>query len=306
MTTATAPLRGPRPRARRAGMPVAERAVLAIMLLPALAVLVPFFLLPMAVLVRNSIWIQQAPGLLLPGFSLDTYLRVLTDLFYLEMFANTFGVSLAVTLLTVLIGYPFAYFIVRRSGRWRAALIWCLYLPLLVSVIARVFGWIVITADSGLINATLLGLGVVEEPVRILYAPSGMLLGMTHRYLPIMVLPIAAAIVKSDPALIRASRDLGSGPMATFFRVELPLSLPGIVAGAQLVFAAVLSDFVLPLLLGSTRFRMLAPAIYDEAVGRMNWGHAAAIACLGVAVMAIVLMASNIVVRRLAPWARSL
>ena len=92
-------------------MPVAERAVLAIMLLPALAVLVPFFLLPMAVLVRNSIWIQQAPGLLVPGISLDTYLRVLTDLFYLEMFANTFGVSLAVTLLTVLIGYPFAYFI---------------------------------------------------------------------------------------------------------------------------------------------------------------------------------------------------
>ena len=87
--------------------------------------------------------------------------------------------------------------------------------------------------------------------MRILYAPSGMLLGMTHRYLPIMVLPIAAAIVKSDPALIRASRDLGSGPVATFFRVELPLSLPGIVAGAQLVFAAVLSDFVLPLLLGS-------------------------------------------------------
>lgn len=95
-----------------------------------------------------------------------------------------------------------------------------------------------------------------------------------------MILPIAAALAKSDPVLVRASSDLGEGRWRTFMRVELPLSIPGMVAGAQLVFAAALSDFVLPVLLGSTRFRMLAPAIYAEAVGQLNWERASAIACV--------------------------
>ncbi len=283
-----------------------ETTVVVLLLAPTIAIFVPFFMMPMVVLGRYSLSLDDATALIVPDWVLTNYLSIISQWYYIEMYINTFGVSLLITLMTLFIGYPFAYYIVRISDRWRSLLIWLIYLPLLVSVIARTFGWMVILGDGGLINGVLMGLGWIENPLRILYEPQAMLVGMTHRYLPIMILPVAAAIVKTDPTLIRASRGLGEGPIKTFFRVELPLSLPGIVAGSQLVFAAVLSDFVLPQLLGSTRFRMLAPAIYEEAIGRMSWANAAAVACLGVVIMAMVLLISNVVFRRYAPWARAI
>jgi ABC-type spermidine/putrescine transport system permease subunit I len=152
----------------------------------------------------------------------------------------------------------------------------------------------------------MLWIGLWSSPARIVYEVSGMLLGMVHRYLPMMVLPIATSVAKTPTELWRASINLGASPARTFFRVEMPLSLPGIVAGCQLVFASVLSDFVLPTLMGTTRLKMLAPAIYEEAVGRMSWATAGTMACLSLALLAVLLLATTALMRRLAPWARTL
>jgi ABC-type spermidine/putrescine transport system permease subunit I len=276
------------------------------LLLPSFIVLVPFFVFPLAALLRNSFNRDDPTALMVQDFTWRNYARILTDTLYLRSFENSLSIAAAITATTLLLGYPFAYFLVRRTRTWGPVLRWVVYTPLIVSVIARVFGWIVITADSGLINSTLLALHLIDEPLRILFNVGGVFIGMTHRYFPLMVLPIAAAVARIDPALLAASSGLGAGATRTFLQVALPLSLPGVVAGVQLVFAAVLSDFVMPLLLGSTRFRLIAPAIFEEAIGTVSWASAAAMAVVMLLITAVMLLMTTWAFRRAAPWARTL
>lgn len=275
-------------------------------LLPALAVLVPFFVFPVAVLVRNSFYRDDPSALIVPDVTLDNYVRILTDAYYLQIFLRTLSVALGVSAVTLIVSYPFAYYLVRHAGRARPVLLWIVYLPLVVSVVARVFGWIVITGDSGLINTALTAAGLVDRPLRILYEVTGMVIGLTHRYLPLMVLPLVNAIEKIDRTLLTASTGLGASALRTQVRIVLPLSIPGAVAGVQLVFAGVLSDFVLPSLMGTTRFRMAAPAIYDEAIANVSWATAASMGVVMLLVVVLMLTGTNLALRRLAPWARTL
>ena len=275
------------------------------LLIPVLTILIPLFLFPLAILLRNSFNWDEPGAIMVEDFIVANYARILTDSYYASLFGNSILVAGGVALLTLIIGYPFAYYLVRWAGERRNLLLWIIYTPLIVSVITRVFGWMIITADSGLINTVLIALGVTEGPVHILFEVSGMVIGMVHRYLPLMILPLANSIAKIDLRILLASTSLGAGSAATFARVIVPLSLPGIFAGLQLVIAVVLSDFVLPTLLGTTRFRMLAPAIYDEAIANVRWANSAAMAILMVALVVLVLLSMNLVLRRAAPWAKS-
>ena len=276
-----------------------------LLLVPVLTILVPLFLFPLAVLLRNSLNWDDPSAIMVADLSFANYARILTDGYYASLFGNSMLIAVGVAVITLVIGYPFAYYLVRWAGERRNLLLWIIYTPLIVSVITRVFGWMIITADSGLINTVLIALGVTEGPVHILFEVSGMVIGMVHRYLPLMILPLANSIAKIDVRILLASTSLGAGSAATFARVIVPLSLPGIFAGLQLVIAVVLSDFVLPTLLGTTRFRMLAPAIYDEAIANVRWANSAAMAILMVALVVLVLLSMNLVLRRAAPWARS-
>ena len=276
-----------------------------LLLVPVLTILVPLFLFPLAVLLRNSLNWDDPSAIMVADFTFRNYARILTDGYYASLFGNSMLVAMGVAVITLVIGYPFAYYLVRWAGERRNLLLWIIYTPLIVSVITRVFGWMIITADSGLINTVLMTIGVTEGPVHILFEVSGMVIGMVHRYLPLMILPLANSIAKIDLRILLASTSLGAGSAATFARVIVPLSLPGIFAGLQLVIAVVLSDFVLPTLLGTTRFRMLAPAIYDEAIANVRWANSAAMAILMVALVVVVLLSMNLVLRRAAPWAKS-
>lgn len=283
-----------------------RRAAPWVWLVPSIAIFVPFFILPMAVVLRNSFNRDDPLALMVEDFTLANYAEILSDPYYLTVFTNSIGVSLGVTLGTLILGYPFAYYLVRYARTSRAFLLWAIYLPLMVSVIVRAFGWIVITADSGLINSTLLALGVLKSPLIMLFELESMVPAMIHRYLPLMALPLINALGRIDENLHSASANLGGGRFYTFRRVVLPLSSPGIIAGSQLVFANVLSDFVIPNLLGSTRFRVLAPVIYEEAAVHVAWATAAALAMVMLVIVAVMLAASNYTFRRLAPWARNL
>ncbi len=275
------------------------------LLIPALTILIPLFLFPLAVLLRNSFNWDEPGAIMVEDFIIDNYVRILTDVYYASLFGNSILVAVGVAVLTLIIGYPFAFFLVRWAGKRRNLLLWIIYTPLIVSVITRVFGWMIITADSGLINNLLQATGLTDRPVHILFEVSGMVIGMVHRYLPLMILPLANSIAKIDMRILLASTSLGAGTSATFARVVIPLSLPGIIAGLQLVIAVVLSDFVLPILLGTPRFRMLAPAIYDEAIANVRWANSATMAILMVAVVVLILLSMNLVLRRAAPWAKS-
>jgi ABC-type spermidine/putrescine transport system permease subunit I len=239
-------------------------------------------------------------------FTGDNYARVLTDPYYLQVFANTLIVAGLVTALSLFIAYPFALLITRASARTRVLLLWTVYLPLYVSVIMRAFGWTVILADSGIVNQMLLATGIIHAPLRILFQFDGMTIGILHRYLPLMIIPLVAALQKIDLSLNRASSNLGASRWRTLMRVTVPLSLPGIAAGAQLVFAGVLSDYALPALLGSTQYQLTAPAIYYEAVTNTSWALAGAMATLVLGIVALFLVLANLTLQRFAPWASSL
>ena len=275
-------------------------------LLPAGALIIPFFLLPLGVVARNSVYRDDPMRFVIPDFTLANYVKVLSDQYYLQVFGNTLLIAAIVSLIALVVAYPFAQLLARVSGRSRVLLFWAIYLPLYVSVIMRVFGWMVITADSGMINTALLALHVVDQPVRMLYEVEGMTLGILHRYLPLMIVPLVAALQKLDDELLKASANLGAGRWYTWRRVILPLSLPGVVAGTQLVFAGVLSDYVLPSLMGTTRFPMVAPAIFYEAATNGSWATAGAMGTLVLAAVALFLVGANRALKRFAPWASTL
>jgi len=276
-----------------------------LLVLPVLLVVVPFFLLPLGVLLRNSLYRDDPRLLLVPDTTLVNYVKLLSDSYYSGIFLNSLGIAFLIALITLFIAYPLAWYMVQQKGRKLTILLWCVYLPLIVSVISRVYGWMVITADSGLINSLLIWSGLTEEPIRMLFDPIGMTIGMVHRYLPLMILPLYSALNRLDRQVLSASSTLGATGSQSFFRVILPLSLPGVFVGVQLTVAVVLSDYVLPLLLGSSRFPMVAPAIHDEALSMLRWASAAAMAVLTIVAVALVIVASNLLLRWLAPWSRA-
>jgi putative spermidine/putrescine transport system permease protein len=274
-----------------------------IWLAPAGALLIPFFVMPIAILVRNSVYRDSPNGFVIPDFTLANYARVLSDTYYLQVFANTLISAVGIALLALVISYPFAWLLAQATRGSRAFLVWAVYLPIYASVIMRVFGWMVIIADSGMVNQALLAVGAIAAPIRMMNEAEGMAIGLLHRYLPLMIIPLATALAKVDSSLLRASANLGGGWWFTWRRVVLPISIPGAVAGTQLVFAAVLSDYVIPAMMGSTRFQMLAPAIFYEATTNASWALSGAIGSLVLLSVILFLLIMNLIVRRFAPWA---
>ncbi|MCK8787064.1 ABC transporter permease [Roseomonas sp. NAR14] len=275
-------------------------------LLPAGCLLVPFFVLPLAVTFRNSFWRDDDSGVAVPAFTFANYARVLGDPYYLQVFGNTLWIALLIAALALAIAFPFAWLLARLTGRAQALVFWVVYLPLYVSVVMRAFGWIVILADSGVVNQALLAMGLIRQPIRILFEVEGMVIGMLHRYLPLMIVPLVTALRKLDPSLLRASANLGAGHWYTWRRVVVPAALPGIVAGTQLVFSGVLSDYVTPSLMGASGYQLVAPAIYYEAATNSAWALAGAMATLTLALVSLLLVVANALLRRFAPWAATL
>lgn len=269
---------------------------------PAAIVLAPFFFLPLVLLFRNSLNRDDPMLLMVPDFTVVNYIKALSDPFYLQLFANTIGAALFVAVIATVIAYPFSYFIARYARRSIGLVVWAVYMPLFVSVIVRVFGWMIVLADSGLLNSMLLKLHFMQAPLRLLFEVDGMLIGMVHRYLPLAILPLFNAMKKIPDELHRASANLGATPVGIIRDVVFPLSIPGVVISLQLTFAGALSDFVLPQVLGSPRFRMLAPAIYSEATTNLSSAMAAALAVLMLTFIIALLGASGYLVKRVTPW----
>lgn len=281
----------------------ARRLAPLIWLLPAGALLIPFFLMPIVVLLRDSFYRDDPLGMLLPDMTMANYVKVVTDSYYLHVFGNTFAAAIGIALFSLIISYPFAWLMTQARAQNRAFLVWAVYLPIYASVIMRVFGWMVIIADSGMVNRGLLTVGLVATPIQMINEWSGMTIGLLHRYLPLMIIPLATALSKVEAPILRASANLGAGWWLTWRRVILPISLPGAVAGIQLVFAAVLSDYVIPAMMGSPRFQMLAPAVYYEATTNARWALSGAMGSLVLLLVILFLLTMNMVARRFAPWA---
>jgi putrescine transport system permease protein len=200
------------------------------------------------------------------------------DAFYLEAYLRSLRVAALSALLCLLLGYPMAYAIARAPEARRPLLLMFVVLPFWTSFLLRVMAWIGLLQDQGVINGLLLSLGLISEPVRMLYTDAAVYLGIVYCYLPFMVLPLYATLAKLDPVLLEAAADLGARPVRAFLTVTLPLSLPGIVAGFMLVFIPAVGEFVIPELLGGPSAQLVGRVLWVEFFQNRDWPMASALA----------------------------
>lgn len=245
-----------------------------LLLLPALALMGYAFLLPLLNFFRFSFY-RFSRGQLEAALSFETYRDFLVDPYYRYIIYDTVRIAGTVTILAVLIAYPLAYALARvnRPGlqKWLGLIV---FSPMLVSVVVRSYGWTILLADQGPVNFILQQLQIADDPIRLVYNLTGVLISLVHVFLPFVVFPIFSSMVRLDSSLKEASEDLGAGWWTTFRRVTLPLTLPGVVAGAQIVFTLALGAFVTPAILGGGRVLVLPLHIYT-ATSDINWPVAA-------------------------------
>jgi putrescine transport system permease protein len=206
---------------------------------------------------------------------------------YVEAYLRSTWYALCTAVLCLVLGYPFAYFIARSAPSVRPALLMMVMLPFWTSFLLRVYAWKGILADDGVLNQLLLALGLTQEPVLMLYTNVSMLVGMTYVYLPFMVLPLYANLVKMDLRLLEAAYDLGASPFKAFWLITVPLSRPAIIAGFMLVFIPCVGEFVIPSLLGGPENIMIGRVVWDELFTSNNWPRASALAVLMIALIVV-------------------
>jgi putrescine transport system permease protein len=206
---------------------------------------------------------------------------------YIEAYARSIWYALCTAVLCLVMGYPFSYFIARSAPSLRPALLMMVMLPFWTSFLLRVYAWKGILADQGVLNQMLLALGLITEPMQMLYTDVSMLVGMTYVYLPFMVLPLYANLVKMDIRLLEAAYDLGASPFKAFWLVTVPLSKAGIVAGFMLVFIPCVGEFVIPSLLGGPENIMIGRVVWDEMFTSNNWPRASALAVVMIGLIVV-------------------
>lgn len=258
------------------------------LLTPGLLWLTLFFLVPLLLMLGTSVMHRGVYGGVEPGFTLEHYRRFLDPLYLHVLWRTIWWAGLA-TLMCLLLGFPVAWLIAR--SRHKNLLLFLVVLPFWTSFLVRTFAIIFLLRDTGLVNSLLLRLGVISEPLTLLYTPFAVLLGLVYGFLPFMILPIFASLEKLDPSLLEAAETLGARPRAQFFRIALPLSLPGVIAGCLLVFVQALGSFVTSDLLGGAKQVMIGNLVQNQFTSARNWpfGSAASFVLVGVVLVAVVL-----------------
>ena len=263
------------------------------LLLPLGAFFVLFFAAPLIVLLLVSL----SDGLALDRFTLAQYAKFLGDAFSLSILFDTLALGVKATLVCLIFGLPLAWVCVHAPARLRSLLLFLVILPILTSVVVRTFSWIVILGRQGVLNQIALGLGLTQEPLRLLYTEPGVVMVLAQVQMPLMVLPILTVLSKIDPNLADASRVLGAGEWRTLWRVTIPLSLPGVIAGCILTYSACVTAFVTQTLIGGARLIYMPLHIYQQAIGANNWPFAAAISVIFMLAVLIVVYLLNLLTR---------
>jgi putative spermidine/putrescine transport system permease protein len=256
----------------------------AILVVPACLLVLALLIGPMILMFRISLAQYSATKLMTETFSLDNYVRAATDPYYQQVILLTLAVALLCTVLTLIIAYPAAYWVGRLQSRWKSLVIIATLFPLLVGNVVRSAGWMALFERDGLINVTLRGIGIISQPLELMYTPKAVVFGIVAVVLPYMILTIAAVIESIPRDLEDAAASLGASGLKTFWRVILPLSMPGVAAGSILVFVLCMNTYATAVLLGGPRFKMMAPAIFDQYVRGNNWPMGATLAFMLLAV----------------------
>lgn len=247
-----------------------EHISMLLLLTPALVIVVVLLILPLCWLALQSVQTEE-------GFSLANYIRIFQESIYRDTFALTFKISFMVTMLSILMGFPIAYAASRLQGFWANLILICVILPFWTSVLVRAYAWLVLLQRRGLVNQTLMDLGIIDQPLTLMHNTTGTVIGTLHVMLPFMVLPLYSVMKKIPQDLMQASESLGAKPFYTFRRVFLPMAAPGIMAGSILVFVICLGFFITPELLGGGRTILVSMLVQRNVELYHAWGAASAV-----------------------------
>jgi putative spermidine/putrescine transport system permease protein len=257
---------------------------MALLVVPACLLVLGLLIGPMVLMFRISLNQFSPTQLMIEAFSFDNYMQAAADPYYQEVILTTLGMALLCTALTLVIAFPAAYWLGRLESRWKSLVVIATLFPLLVGNVVRSAGWMALFTREGLINTVLLKTHAISEPLTLMYTPKAVVLGIIAVVLPYMILTIAAVIESIPRNLEEAAANLGASAFQQFWRVILPLSAPGVAAGAILAFVLCMNTYATAVLLGGPRFKMMAPAIFDQFVRGNNWPMGAALAFMLLAV----------------------
>ena len=251
-----------------------------LLIAPAAVLLGVFLLVPYLNIVLMSFRPPATGAPYGPGLTLDNYQRALTDGYYLGQLGSTLWIALLTTAATLLVGFPVAWQLARSRSRWRPVLYGIVLSPLLVGIVVRSFGWTILLGNNGVLNKAARALGLTLAPLPLMYNTLGIVIALTHVFLPFMILPVMASLQTIDPALEAAGRSLGATRRVAFRRIVLPLALPGIQSGCILVFVLALSAYVTPVLIGGMRVKTMTLTVVDTLTDAFQWPLGSALALM--------------------------
>jgi putative spermidine/putrescine transport system permease protein len=265
---------------------------------PATLLVVAGILLPVLLLFRYSLN-QFVPGkFMVEALTAANYLKFASDPFYLAVLGRTLRVALACTALCLLLGFPMAYWLARTRSRHKNLWLLLVVLPLFVGNAVRAAGWMVVFGSRGFVNSVLAGLGLIAQPLTLMYTEGAVIVGIVAINLPFVVLTLQSVIEGIDRSVEEAALSLGAGPLTTFRRALLPLAMPGVAAGGILCFILAMNAYATPVLLGGPRFQVMGPLVYRTFVGQSNWPFGAAVAFILMTATLVLSVTSSVFVQR--------
>lgn len=248
--------------------------------LPAVVVFFGFLLAP---LLSTAVLSLQAFSLytgIQNVYNLANYIEIFSDSYFFEVFARTTRIAVLTTLLSIALGAPEAYILMRMQAPWRGLFLLVALGPLLISVVSRTLGWALLFGSNGMINQALMGLGLIERPMALMYTEFAVVIALTHVLMPFMIISVMVTLQRLNPLIENASSSLGASGFTTLRRVVIPQMMPGILAGSIIVFAMAASAFATPQIIGGRRLKVVATLVYDEFLYSLNWPLGAALAML--------------------------
>jgi putative spermidine/putrescine transport system permease protein len=260
---------------------------------PASIVVTIGIVLPIVILFRYSLNQYTPAKMMVDAFTIENYAKFITDPFYLAVLFRTIRVAALCTAVCVVLAFPMAYCLARTRSRFKNLLLMAVILPLFVGNAVRAAGWMVLFGNRGFVNSILMGLGIIHEPLQIMYTEFAVVVGVIAVNLPFVVLTLQAVLEGIDRAIEEAALGLGADPWRTFRHVVLPLAMPGVIAGTILSFILAMNAYATPVLLGGPTFQMMAPTLYNQFAGLSNWPFGAAMAFILMTATLLLTVTSN-------------
>jgi len=277
------------PQGRRMGAGMAFPASLVVLLI---------IMLPIVQLFRYSFNQFDPMDMMVSAFTFENYVKFFTDPFYRNIFVTTLWVAGLCTVLALVLGFPVAYFMAKTQSKYKSLFVILLVFPLMVGNVVRAAGWMVALGNAGIVNATLMKLGLISQPLTMMYTPTAVVIGTTAVVMPYLILTLQSVLEGIDFSVEEAAQNLGAGFFTTFRRVVLPIAAPGVAAGTMLVFILCMNAYATPVLLGGSGINMMAPAVYNQIAKASNWPFGAALALILVIGTLLIALFSNWLIHR--------